>query len=65
MAPQLLPLHTMSEEPAPVPLPPTPGPVHQFTVQRGMSIVLVIETTSWYSGLLQAALARITLEGEN
>jgi hypothetical protein len=45
---------------------PTPeGPVHQFTVQRGMSVVLVIETTSWYSGLLQAALARITLEGEN
>jgi hypothetical protein len=41
------------------------GPVHQFTVQRGMSVVLVIETTSWYSGLLQAALARITLEGEN
>lgn len=41
------------------------SPVHQFTVQRGMSVVLVIETTSWYSGLLQAALARITLEGEN
>jgi hypothetical protein len=41
------------------------GPVHQFTVQRGMSVVLVIETTSWYSGLLQAALARITLEGGN
>jgi hypothetical protein len=43
---------------------PTPeSPVHQFTVQRGMSIVLVIETTPWYSGLLQAAVARITLEG--
>ena len=55
----------MSEDPAPEPLPPPPAPVHQFTVQRGMSIVLVIETTSWYSGLLQAALARITLEGEN
>jgi len=39
------------------------GPVHQFTVQRGMSVVLVIETTAWYSGLLQAALARIVLEG--
>jgi hypothetical protein len=25
----------------------------------------VIETTSWYLGLLQSALARITLEGSN
>lgn len=50
-------------DPDPEPVPE--GPVHQFTVRRGMSIVLVIETTSWYSGLLQAALARITLEGEN
>ncbi|HEV8614126.1 MAG TPA: hypothetical protein VGU22_01405 [Methylomirabilota bacterium] len=41
------------------------GRVHQFTVQRGMAVVLVIETTFWYSGLLQAALARITLEGQN
>lgn len=48
------------------PVAPEPEiPVHQFTVQRGMSVVLVIETTSWYSGLLQAALARIRLEGEN
>jgi hypothetical protein len=48
------------------PAPPLPeGRVHQFTVQRGMSVVLVIETTSWYAGLLQAALARITLEGSN
>ena len=39
--------------------------MHQFTVQRGMSIVLVIETTAWYAGLLQAALARIALEGSN
>jgi hypothetical protein len=54
----------MAEDPEPAPLPPE-SPVHQFTVQRGMSIVLVIETTSWYSGLLQAALARIALEGEN
>jgi hypothetical protein len=49
----------------PEPTPTPESPVHQFTVQRGMSVVLVIETTSWYSGLLQAALARITLEGEN
>jgi hypothetical protein len=56
--------HGMAEDSEPAPLPPE-SPVHQFTVQRGMSVVLVIETTSWYSGLLQAALARITLEGEN
>jgi hypothetical protein len=48
------------------PTPPQPvGPVHQFTVQRGMMTVLVIETTSWYAGLLQAAVARIALEGQN
>jgi hypothetical protein len=40
-------------------------PVHQFTVRRGMLIVMVIETTSWYGGLLQAAVARIALEGQN
>jgi hypothetical protein len=39
--------------------------VHQFTVSRGMTPVLVIETTSWYLGLLQAALARVALEGQN
>ena len=39
--------------------------VHQFTVLRGMTIALVIETRDWYSGLLQAALARIRLEGQN
>ena len=54
----------MAADPEPV-APEPETPVHQFTVQRGMSVVLVIETTSWYSGLLQAALARITLEGEN
>jgi hypothetical protein len=45
--------------------PPADEVVHQFPVNRGMAIVLVIETTFWYSGLLQAALARITLEGQN
>jgi hypothetical protein len=54
----------MADESVPTPAPP-PGAVHQFTVQRGMSIVLVIETTSWYVGLLQAAMARVTLEGAN
>lgn len=45
-----------------------PGPqaiIHQFTVLRGMAVALVIETRDWYSGLLQAALARIRLEGLN
>ena len=40
-------------------------PIHQFTVNRGMLTVLVIETPCWYAGLLQAAVARITLEGNN
>ena len=39
--------------------------VHQFTVLRGMAVALVIETHDWYSGLLQAALARVRLEGSN
>jgi hypothetical protein len=39
--------------------------VHQFTVQRGMAVALVIETRDWYCGLLQAALARVRLEGQN
>lgn len=39
--------------------------VHQFTVLRGMAVALVIETRDWYSGLLQAALARVRIEGLN
>ena len=39
--------------------------VHRFTVQRGMLIALVIETRDWYSGLLQAATARVRIEGLN
>ena len=39
--------------------------VHQFTVLRGMAVAVVIETRDWYLGLLQAALARIRLEGHN
>jgi hypothetical protein len=54
----------MADDPAQAPSEPA-GPVHQFTVHRGMLIVLVIETTSWYAGLLQAAVARIALEGQN
>jgi hypothetical protein len=49
-----------SAQPAPA------GPVvYQFTVLRGMAVALVIETSDWYSGLLQAALARVRLEGQN
>jgi hypothetical protein len=39
--------------------------IHTFTVLRGMAIALVIETSDWYSGLLQAALARVRIEGRN
>ena len=42
-----------------------PGSVHTFTVLRGMAVALVIETYDWYSGLLQSALARVRLEGQN
>ena len=52
----------MADDPAPS---EPASPVHQFTVQRGMLTVLVIETRSWYAGLLQAAVARIALEGQN
>ena len=39
--------------------------VYHFTVQRGMAVALVIETRDWYSGLLQAAMARVRIEGQN
>jgi hypothetical protein len=39
--------------------------VHRFTVQRGMRVALVIETRDWYCGLLQAAMARVRIEGQN
>jgi hypothetical protein len=39
--------------------------LHRFTVLRGMVIALVIETPDWYWGLLQAALARVEVEGLN
>lgn len=58
----------MADEPLPAASEPAgdpAAPVHQFTVNRGMHVVLVIETTSWYAGLLQAAVARIALEGQN
>ena len=49
--------------------PPSGSPpgaaVHQFTVHRGMTLVLVIETPDWYAGLLHSSLARIALEGRN
>ena len=39
--------------------------VYQFTVLRGMAVAVVIETRDWYLGLLQAAMARIRLDGHN
>lgn len=39
--------------------------VHRFTVNRGMIVAIVIETRDWYAGLLQAALARVRIEGLN
>jgi hypothetical protein len=39
--------------------------IYRFTVQRGMAIALVIETPDWYAGLLQSALARSRVEGQN
>jgi hypothetical protein len=39
--------------------------VYRFTVQRGMSVALIIETRDWYLGLLQAATARVGIEGLN
>lgn len=42
-----------------------PPRVHQFTVRRGMTVVLVIETRYWYAGLLQAAVIRVAVEGRN
>lgn len=55
----------MSPEPGPPGDTPPDANVHRFTVQRGMAVALVIETPDWYGGLLQAALARIRIEGLN
>jgi hypothetical protein len=42
-----------------------PERLHRFVVTRGMAVVLVVESVSWYLGLLQAALARVVVEGHN
>jgi hypothetical protein len=55
----------MPAEPTPPDEAASPAVVHQFTVLRGMAVAVVIETRDWYLGLLQAALARIRLEGHN
>lgn len=54
----------MSDLPEPQETAPTER-LYQFMVHRGMTAVLLIETPSWYLGLLQAALARVVLEGQN
>ena len=56
----------MNPEPDPPPDGAIPAAdIYQFTVHRGMAVALVIETRDWYSGLVQAAQARIRLEGRN
>ena len=65
MAPALQRNGDMSHEPTPPEEPATEATVHQFTVMRGMSVAVVIETRDWYLGLLQASLARVRLEGHN
>ena len=55
----------MPAEPTPPEDDAPPAVVHQFTVLRGMAVAVVIETRDWYLGLLQAALARVRLEGHN
>ena len=55
----------MPAEPTPPEESGSPAVVHQFTVLRGMAVAVVIETRDWYLGLLQAALARVRLEGHN
>jgi len=62
VAPTLQPDVGMPDEPTPPEDAAHPAVVHQFTVLRGMA---VIETRDWYLGLLQAALARVRLEGHN
>jgi hypothetical protein len=64
VAPALQPEIRMPAEPTP-PEDSAPAVVHQFTVLRGMAVAVVIETRDWYLGLLQAALARVRLEGHN
>ena len=54
----------MTEPPHPEEAAP-PERLHRFVVTRGMAVVLVIESGSWYIGLLQAALARVVVEGHN
>ena len=39
--------------------------VYCFTVLRGMTVAIVIETRDWYAGLIQAARARVRIEGSN
>ena len=70
VAPALQPEDDMAAEPTPPEESAehetsSPPVVHQFTVLRGMAVAMVIETRDWYLGLLQAALARVGLEGHN
>jgi hypothetical protein len=61
----LQPLADMPPDSTPPDDAPSPAVVHQFTVLRGMAVAVVIETRDWYLGLIQAAVARVRLEGDN
>jgi len=70
VAPALQPEIDMAAEPTPpedsaAPETSPPAVMHQFTILRGMAVMMVIETRDWYLGLLQSALARVRLEGDN
>ncbi|HEY7519790.1 MAG TPA: hypothetical protein VIE36_16005 [Methylomirabilota bacterium] len=52
-------------DPLPSPEAAPPERLHRFVVTRGMAVVLVVESVSWYLGLLQAAVARVVVEGHN
>jgi hypothetical protein len=55
----------MPAEPNPSEDPVSSVVVHQFTVLRGMAVAVVIETRDWCLALVQTALARVRLEGNN
>ena len=65
MASPLQPDRPMPPESTPPGDPASNAVVHQFTVLRGMAVAVVIETRDWYLGLVQAAQARVRLEGDN
>src|SRR5262249_48787452 len=45
--------------------PPQQVIIYRFSVNRGLNVGPVSEPPDWYAGLLQAALARVRIEGLN